>query len=130
MVQNIGWVKAGNWDALREEGDLLLKAVHAGGGLLKVILETALLSDSEIMACCAIYGALGVDFVKTSTGFAEGGATVTHVTLMRRYLPAGIQIKAAGGIRTFAQAQALLAAGATRLGASAGVALVAEEKIA
>ena len=127
-VQNIGWVKAGNWDALREEGKALLKTTRAAGGILKVILETDLLSDAEIMACCAVYGKLGVDFVKTATGFAGGGATVEAVALMRRYLPAGIQIKAAAGIRTFEQAQALLTAGATRLGTSAGIALIAEEK--
>ncbi len=128
MVQNLGWVKGGNWKQLREEGAALVERTHAGGGLLKMILETALLTDAEIAACCELYGALGTDFVKTSTGFAEGGATVEAVTLMRRSLPAGVQIKAAGGIRTFAQAQALLAAGATRLGASAGVALTAEER--
>ncbi len=130
MVQNVGWVKAGNREALRRECAQVAQVTHAAGGILKVILETPLLTHAEIIFCCEIYGALGVDFVKTATGFAGGGATVEAVMLMRSSLPHSVQIKASGGIRTFAQAQALLAAGAARLGTSAGTALIAEEKTA
>jgi deoxyribose-phosphate aldolase len=100
------------------------KAVKAGGGLLKVILETALLTDDQKRAACLIAKKSGADFVKTSTGFASGGATVADVALMRQTVGPKLGVKAAGGIRSLADAQALAAAGATRLGTSAGVALM------
>ena len=93
-----------------------------------MIIETGLLSDEEIIECCDLYQNYPVNFLKTSTGYAEKGASVDAVSLMRKHLPAHIQIKASGGIKTFEFATALIAAGATRLGCSAGVAIVNGEK--
>ncbi len=93
---------------------------------LKVIIESGILLEEEIVRCCELYGKYGVDFVKTSTGYAEKSATVEAVALMRKNLPANIQIKASGGIRTFAFAKELIAAGATRIGTSSGVAIMKE----
>ena len=117
MVINIGWVKDQRWDELLEE----IKAVKAacGGKVLKVIIETCLLTDAEKVKLCEIVSASGADFIKTSTGFAAGGATVEDVKLFRAHISPDVRIKAAGGIRTFEQAQAMLEAGADRLGASA-----------
>ena len=92
--------------------------------VIKVIIESGILTDEEIIRCCELYGAAGVDFLKTSTGYAEKGATVHAVKLMRSHLPKQIQIKASGGIKTFSFAQELIEAGATRLGSSSGVQIV------
>jgi deoxyribose-phosphate aldolase len=97
---------------------------HAHQKLLKVIIETSYLSDDEIERACKICADAGADFVKTSTGFAPAGATVEHIALMRKSLPDHVGIKASGGIKTLAQAQALLVAGADRLGTSSGVSIV------
>lgn len=97
---------------------------HAHQKLLKVIIETCYLSDDEIRRACKICADAGADFVKTSTGFAPAGATVEHIALMRKNLPDQVGIKASGGIKTLAQAQALLLAGADRLGTSSGVSIV------
>ena len=91
---------------------------------IKVIIESGILTDEEIIACCDIYGAAGIDYLKTSTGYAEKGATVEAVKLFRLHLPNHVQIKASGGIRDYAFAKELVDAGATRLGCSAGVAIV------
>ena len=121
MVINIGWVKDKKWDELLAE----IKAVKAacGGKLLKVIIETCLLTDEEKIKMCEIVSASGADFIKTSTGFAASGATVEDVRLFRANISPDTRIKAAGGIRTFEQAQAMIEAGADRLGASALIAL-------
>lgn len=97
------------------------KLVHERQGLLKVILETAYLSDDEIVRACKLAADAGADFVKTSTGFAGQGALVEHVKLMRASVPAAVGIKASGGIKTREQAEAMLAAGASRIGTSSGV---------
>jgi len=97
---------------------------HAHQKLLKVIIETSYLSDDEIRHACKICADAGADFVKTSTGFAPAGATIEHIALMRKSLPDHVGIKASGGIKTLAQAQALLHAGADRLGTSSGVSIV------
>src|SRR5688500_12328114 len=100
------------------------KLAHDHEKLLKVIIETAYLSDPEIEKACTMCADAGVDFVKTSTGFAPSGATVEHIALMRRMLPSSVGIKASGGIKTFDQADAMLRAGATRIGTSSGVSIV------
>ena len=122
MVINIGWAKDGRWDDLLSE----IKAVKAACGdlVLKVIIETCLLTDEEKIKLCRIVSDSGADFIKTSTGFGAGGATVEDVRLFREYSSPDMRIKAAGGIRTFEQAQAMIEAGADRIGASALVALV------
>jgi deoxyribose-phosphate aldolase len=124
MVLNIGALRGGDDAAVARDIRAVAKAVKAGGGLLKVILETALLTDEQKRAACLIAKKCGADFVKTSTGFAGGGATVADVALMRQTVGPKLGVKAAGGIRSLADAQALVAAGATRLGTSAGVALM------
>lgn len=127
MVQHLGSVKAGDWDYLREEAQRMIMLVQSKGAVLKIILETAALTDDEIIRCCDIYAPLGVQFLKTSTGFhPSGGATIHAVKILRSHLPHSIQIKASGGIRTFDFAKELIDAGATRIGASASVALVRE----
>ena len=127
VVQHVGSVKGGDWDYLREEAQRILTLARSENAVVKIILETAALTEAEIIRCCEIYAPLGVHFLKTSTGFhPAGGATVDAVRIMRAHLPRSIQIKAAGGIRTFAFAKELIEAGATRIGASASLALVRE----
>ncbi len=126
MVLSIGDLKAGNEDVVQEEIARLAEVCHAAGVRLKVILETALLDDVEKVRACELAMAAGADFVKTSTGFASGGATVYDVLLMRRTVGQRAGVKAAGGIRTAGDALKMLVAGADRLGASAGVRLVEE----
>lgn len=126
IVINLTALKDDDWGYLEAEMRLLMEPIHAGGRLLKVIIESGVLTDEEIVQCCTVYGGMGVDFVKTSTGYAEKGATVEAVRLMRAHLPDSVQIKASGGIRTAALARQLIDAGATRLGTSSGVALVKE----
>lgn len=124
MVLNVGALRGGDERTVARDIRAVAKAVKAGGGLLKVILETALLTDDQKRAACLIAKKCGADFVKTSTGFAGGGATVADVALMRQTVGPKLGVKAAGGIRSLADAQALVAAGANRLGTSAGVALM------
>jgi deoxyribose-phosphate aldolase len=100
------------------------KLAHDNQKLLKVIIETAYLSDSEIEQACKICTDAGADFVKTSTGFAPKGATVEHITLMKKILPPSVGIKASGGIKTREQALAMINAGASRIGTSSGVSIV------
>jgi len=97
---------------------------EAQGALVKVIIEAALLTDEEKVAACLLAKEAGADFVKTSTGFASGGATAADVALMRRAVGPRMGVKAAGGVRTRADAEAMVAAGATRIGASAGIKIV------
>jgi len=101
-------------------------ACREGSAISKVIIEAALLTDDEKVAACTLAKAAGADFVKTSTGFGPGGATVADVRLMRRVVGPAMGIKAAGGIRDLAAVEALIAAGATRIGTSAGVGIVQE----
>ena len=122
MVINLGLAKAGDWEGVLEE----IKAVKASckGRILKVIVEACQLTQEEKIAVCRVVSMSGADFIKTSTGFSTGGATIEDVKLFKETITPGIRIKAAGGIRTFAQAQAMLEAGAGRIGASALVALM------
>lgn len=126
MVINIGALKEANYEAVLNDIVAVTGAAHEGGALVKVIIEAALLSDEEKVTACQLCQAAGVEFVKTSTGFGPGGATVADVALMRQTVGPDMGVKAAGGIRSYQDAQAMLAAGATRLGASAGIAIVEE----
>lgn len=128
MVHNIAAVKQGDYELLSAEVAQCLQPVRLHNRCLKVIIESGILTDAEITRSCEVYGRHKVDFVKTSTGYAETGATTHAVQLMRRVLPGDIEIKASGGIRDYAFAAELVAAGATRIGASAGVFIVEEEK--
>lgn len=126
MVMNVGALKSG--DRGKVEADIrgVVEVGHAAGAIVKVILETCLLSDDEKKVACELALAAGADFVKTSTGFGKGGATVEDVSLMRAVVGNRAGVKAAGGIRTAADVAAMLKAGADRIGASAGVAIVKE----
>lgn len=128
VVINLIALKNGQWDYLEKEMQELVKAIHQKEKVIKVIVESGLLTTEEIIHCCGLYGGMGIDYMKTSTGYAEKGASVADVQLMRRELPERVQIKASGGIRTYAFAKELIAAGATRIGCSGSLALVAQEK--
>lgn len=127
MVINIGAIKARDYEMAVRDVRAVVRASHANAALVKVIIEAALLTDEEKIAACLIAKEAGADFVKTSTGFGPGGATAADVALMRKVVGPGMGVKAAGGIRNLADAQKLIEAGATRIGASAGVKIVAEE---
>ena len=122
MVINQGLAKDGDWEGLLAE----IKAVKASckGRILKVIVEACSFTEEEKISLCRVVSMSGADFIKTSTGFASGGATVEDVRLFRANISPDVRIKAAGGIRTFAQAQAMIEAGADRIGASALIALM------
>jgi deoxyribose-phosphate aldolase len=126
MVLHIGALKAGHGGWVQDDIRQVAAACHEGGALLKVIIEAALLSDTEKVTACRLAQAAGADYVKTSTGFAGGGATAADVRLMRRTVGPEMGVKAAGGVRTYADALAMVEAGATRIGASAGVKIVAQ----
>ncbi|MBO0357208.1 deoxyribose-phosphate aldolase [Hymenobacter sp. BT186] len=127
MVINIGALKAGRTEEVEEEIGQLAELCHLRGALLKVIIETALLTEDEMELACQLCEEAGADFVKTSTGFASRGASVADIMLMRRTLPGQIRIKAAGGIRTRTAALALIAAGADRIGSSNSLILLHED---
>jgi deoxyribose-phosphate aldolase len=124
MVQNVGALKSGDYATVHEDIRSVVEAV-AGRACVKVILETSLLTDEEKAAACALAKEAGADYVKTSTGFGGGGATVEDVALMRRVVGPAVGVKASGGIRDRSTAEAMIAAGANRLGASAGVKIIA-----
>ena len=128
MVINIGAMKSGAYGLLQEEISAVVEESHRSSTPVKVILEMVLLNPREKIIGCLVSKASGADFVKTSTGFASGGATVEDVSLMRRLVGAATGVKAAGGIRTLKDARSMIAAGANRLGASAGV-LILEEAL-
>ena len=126
MVINIGWVKDQKWDALLEE----IKAVkqHCEGKLLKVIIETCLLTDDEKIKMCEIVSASGADYIKTSTGFSTAGATFHDVELFAAHVTNGVKIKAAGGISSIADAEKFIELGASRLGTSRIVKIVKQQE--
>lgn len=126
MVINIGAIKSKDYQAVLEDIGTVVRAAHAGGALVKVIIEAALLTDEEKVVASQLSKAAGADYVKTSTGFGPGGATVHDVALMRHVVGPEMGVKAAGGVRSYQDAQAMIAAGATRIGASAGVRIVRE----
>lgn len=121
MVINVGWIKSQQWGKVRQDIQAVFNACN--GTPLKVILETCLLTREEIIKACEICKAIGVAFVKTSTGFNKGGATVEDVALMKKTV-GDIGVKASGGVRDTQTALAMIEAGATRIGASAGIAIV------
>jgi deoxyribose-phosphate aldolase len=124
MVMNIGAAKNADWEHVEKDIRILAETCHQSGAILKVILETCLLEEAEIVRACQVAWAAGADFVKTSTGFSSGGATVEHVRLMRQTVGQNLGVKASGGIKDAATAQAMIKAGASRLGTSSGVAIV------
>ena len=127
IVINISSLKSGFWNELELEMKQLIAPVHQNGKLAKVIIESGVLTDEEIIKCCHLYAKLGADFVKTSTGYAETGAKLEVVQLMRASLPSHIRIKASGGIRTFEAAKMYIEAGADRIGCSAGVSIIKQQ---
>jgi deoxyribose-phosphate aldolase len=126
MVQNIGALRSGDHHLVHKEIGDLADIAHSYGGFLKVILETSLLTDEEKIRACRLAQQSQADFVKTSTGFSSGGATVADVQLMRRTVGEKMGVKASGGIRTLEQLRQMVAAGANRIGASAGVSIIRE----
>jgi deoxyribose-phosphate aldolase len=127
IVANVSAIKNGDWNYLKQEIDTLMTIAKKKSNLtIKVIIESGMLTDDEIIKCCSIYSAAGIDYLKTSTGFAEKGASIQAVQLFRRHLPTTIAIKASGGIRTKTDALKMIAAGATRIGCSAGVSIMNE----
>ena len=124
MVINIGALKGADYTWVARDIRGVVEIAHAAGAIVKVIIETSLLSDEEKVKASLLAKEAGADFVKTSTGFAGGGATAQDVALIRRVVGPEMGIKAAGGVRTFEDAKSMVAAGATRLGASAGVKIV------
>jgi len=124
MVINVGALKSRDYELVERDIASIARACHAGNAILKVIIEAALLTDEEKVVACQLAKVAGADFVKTSTGFGPGGATVEDVALMRRVVGPTMGVKAAGGIRTFEDAQKMIAAGASRIGASASIKIV------
>ena len=129
MVMNIGLLKSGtkdDYEAVKQDIRTVVDIAHGGGGIVKVILETCLLSFEDKLRASEIALAAGADFIKTSTGFSTGGATVDDISLMRGVVGQQAGVKASGGIRSLADASAMLHAGASRIGASASVKILAE----
>ncbi|WP_161979140.1 deoxyribose-phosphate aldolase [Streptococcus sp. S784/96/1] len=127
MVINIGALKSGNFDLVEEDIRAVVEASE--DKLVKVIIEACLLTEEEKVKACQLSVKAGADFVKTSTGFSTGGATVADVALMRQTVGPNVGVKAAGGARSLADAQAFIEAGATRLGTSSGVAIIKGETV-
>ena len=123
-VINVGALKSGDLRVVEKDIESVVAPCRACGALSKVIIEAALLTDDEKVTACTLAKAAGADYVKTSTGFGPGGATVADVALMRRVVGADMGVKAAGGVRDLESVRAMIAAGATRVGASAGVKIV------
>jgi deoxyribose-phosphate aldolase len=128
MVINVGALKSGDLRVVECDIESVTTACRDGGALSKVIIEAALLTDDEKVTACTLAKAAGADYVKTSTGFGPGGATAADVALMRRVVGAEMGVKAAGGVRDLEGMKAMLAAGATRVGASAGVRIVQQAR--
>lgn len=126
MVVNISAIKNADWNFIANEINTIIPIVRNKNKIIKVIIESGILTEDEIIKCCDIYGAAGVDYVKTSTGFAEKGASIHDVQLIRAHLADSIKIKASGGIRSYSFAKELINAGANRLGCSASVQIVKE----
>ena len=126
MVVNISAIKNSDWTFIANEINTIMPIVRNKNKVIKVIIESGILTEDEIIKCCDIYGAAGVDYVKTSTGFAEKGASIHDVQLIRAHLADSIKIKASGGIRSYSFAKELINAGANRIGCSASVQIVKE----
>ena len=128
MVINVGALKSGDLRAVERDIEAVTDPCRQCGVTSKVIIEAALLTDEEKITACTLSKAAAADFVKTSTGFGPGGATAADVALMRRVVGADMGVKAAGGVRDLEGMKAMVAAGATRVGASAGVKIVQESR--
>lgn len=124
MVVNIGALKGGAYEIVLKDIQAVAQIVHTQGAILKVIIETALLDRFEKIMACLLVKAGGADFIKTSTGFSSGGAVLEDVDLMYRIVAPDLKVKAAGGIGSYEEARAMIQAGASRIGASAGVTIV------
>jgi deoxyribose-phosphate aldolase len=129
VVINLMALKNADWLYLENEMRQLLNLIHEKGKMIKVIVESGVLTRGELVACCDLYGQMGIDFMKTSTGYAEKGASVADVQVMRNKLPRQVQIKASGGIRHYPFAKELIEAGADRLGCSSSIQIIEEEKL-
>jgi deoxyribose-phosphate aldolase len=123
-VINLALLKAGKWHDLESEIKLLMPAIRSNNIIIKLIIESGILSDNEILTCCHVYPKFGVHYLKTSTGYSQTGATLHAVQLMRANLPSDVKIKASGGIRTYEAAVQFIEAGADRLGCSSSVSIV------
>jgi deoxyribose-phosphate aldolase len=126
FVVNISAIKNGDWEFIGNEINTVMPIIRSKQKEIKVIIESGILTDDEIIKCCDIYGAAGVDYVKTSTGYAEKGASIHAVNLIRTHLADSIKIKASGGIKSYSFAKELLNAGANRLGCSSSLKIVEE----
>ena len=124
MVINVGALKSGDKEFVKNDIRSVAEEAHKGKAILKVIIETCLLTDEEKVTACLLSKEAGADFVKTSTGFSTGGATVADISLMRKTVGPDMGVKASGGIHSRADAEAMVKAGATRIGASAGIKIV------
>ncbi len=127
MVINIGRLKAKEYDAVKKDIEAVVQAVSAQT-LVKVIIETCLLTDAEKIKACELSKAAGADFVKTSTGFSTGGATVADIRLMRQTVGPDLGVKASGGVKSSEDVEKMLAAGATRIGTSSGVQIITHQQ--
>jgi len=130
MVINVGMLKSGEYKYVENDIAAVARVVKRHGALLKVIIETGLLSDEEKVKACLLAKSAGANFVKTSTGFSKGGATTGDIALMRKVVGSSLGVKASGGVRTHEDAKALIESGADRIGASASVMIVTGEKAA
>ena len=128
MVVNISAIKNEDWTFIANEINTIMPIVRNKNKVIKVIIESGVLTDDEIIKCCDIYGAAGVDYVKTSTGYAEKGASIHAVQLIRTHLSDAVKIKASGGIRSYSFAKELINAGANRLGCSGSIKIVEESE--
>jgi deoxyribose-phosphate aldolase len=126
MVVNISAIKNEDWTFIANEINTIMPIVKNKNKVIKVIIESGVLTDDEIIKCCDIYGAAGVDYVKTSTGYAEKGASIHAVQLIRTHLSDAVKIKASGGIKSYSFAKELINAGANRLGCSGSIKIVEE----
>jgi len=127
VVINLIALKNTDWSYLANEINHIMPIIKQNNKVIKVIIESGVLTEEEIIKCCELYGAAGVDYLKTSTGYEQKGASIEAVKLMRQHLPPHVKIKASGGIRTYTFARELIEAGADRLGCSGGVAIVQQE---
>jgi deoxyribose-phosphate aldolase len=128
MVANISAMKNNDWTFIGNEINTIMPIVKNKNKIIKVIIESGALTDDEIIKCCDIYGAAGVDYIKTSTGFADKGASIHDVQLIRTHLADSVKIKASGGIRSYSFAKELINAGANRIGCSASIKIVKESR--
>ena len=128
MVVNVSAIKNSDWTFIANEINTIMPIIKNKNRVLKVIIESGILTDEEIIKCCDIYGAAGVNYVKTSTGYADKGASIHAVQLIRTHLSDAVKIKASGGIKSYSFAKELINAGANRLGCSSSLQIVKESR--